>query len=169
MSRKHYLALAISTAIAMAGCSQAPEETNTAETESTAQTEVADTTPQAAPEIGSWGFDLTGMNTEVHPGNDFNKYANGQWLDTKEIPSDRARWGIFDKLRERSTEQVNVIIDDHDFTNFVVWIHTSRSITYEKTFNSQELHYSNWESYFLHRVAFVEMKTPLHRNNFFTA
>ena len=96
----------------MAGCSQAPEETNTAETESTAQTEVADTTPQAAPEIGSWGFDLTGMNTEVHPGNDFNKYANGQWLDTKEIPSDRARWGIFDKLRERSTEQVNVIIDD---------------------------------------------------------
>ena len=99
MSRKHYLALAISTAIAMAGCSQAPEETNTAETESTAQTEVADTTPQAAPEIGSWGFDLTGMNTEVHPGNDFNKYANGQWLDTKEIPSDRARWGIFDKLR----------------------------------------------------------------------
>ncbi|MEL0067073.1 MAG: M13 family metallopeptidase [Gammaproteobacteria bacterium] len=116
MSRKHYLALAISTAIAMAGCSQAPEETNTAETESAAQTEVADTAPQAAPEIGSWGFDLTGMNTEVHPGNDFNKYANGQWLDTKEIPSDRARWGIFDKLRERSTEQVNVIIDDLERT-----------------------------------------------------
>ena len=116
MFSKNYLALAIGTALALGGCSQAPEETKTADVEPVKQAEVAEKAAQAAPEIGSWGFDLEGMNAEVHPGNDFNKYANGIWLDTKEIPSDRARWGIFDKLRERSTEQVNVIIDDLERT-----------------------------------------------------
>src|SRR5688572_14333679 len=33
-----------------------------------------------APEIGTWGFDIKGMNTKVSPGASFYNYASGTWL-----------------------------------------------------------------------------------------
>ena len=43
-----------------------------------AATETQTTAPvTASPEIGAWGFDLTGMDTSVTAGNDFYRYANG--------------------------------------------------------------------------------------------
>src|SRR5215510_10366362 len=33
-----------------------------------------------APEYGTWGFDLKGMNTKTLPGRSFYDYANGGWL-----------------------------------------------------------------------------------------
>lgn len=66
-------------------------------------------TPETA-EIGAWGVDLQAMDSGVNPGDDFNRYVSGRWLDTFEIPADKARWGIFDALRERSTEQVHDIV-----------------------------------------------------------
>ena len=47
----------------------------------------------------------------VKPGDDFARYANGHWLDTVQIPPDRASWGSFALLRERSLEQVRDILD----------------------------------------------------------
>jgi putative endopeptidase len=44
----------------------------------------------AAPQYGTWGFDLSAMDTSVKPGNDFNRYASGAWLDRTEIPADKA-------------------------------------------------------------------------------
>ena len=41
-----------------------------------------------APELGTWGVDLTTRDTTVKPGDDFYRYANGKWLDT--LPSESA-------------------------------------------------------------------------------
>ena len=57
------------------------------------------------------GIDLTAMNTEVRPGDDFFEYVNGAWVATAEMPADKARYGIFDKLRDESQEAVKAIIE----------------------------------------------------------
>lgn len=64
--------------------------------------------PKAA--IGTWGFDTTGMDTAVKPGDDFFKYANGKWLETTKIPDDQTRWGAFSKLALEAEERVQEII-----------------------------------------------------------
>ncbi len=51
-----------------------------------------------SPKYGTWGFDVSGMDRSVKPGDDFFKFANGKWSERTEIPSDRTRFGNFDKL-----------------------------------------------------------------------
>jgi putative endopeptidase len=63
----------------------------------------------ASPKYGTWGFDLSGMDTSVKPGDDFFRYADGKWADRTEIPSDRTRFGNFDKLSVLSENRVHDI------------------------------------------------------------
>jgi putative endopeptidase len=63
-------------------------------------------------EIGAWGIDLTAMDPEVAPGDDFHRYVNGHWLANFVMPADKARYGIFDALRERSVEEVHEIVEE---------------------------------------------------------
>ncbi|UIR57778.1 M13 family metallopeptidase [Sphingobacterium sp. SRCM116780] len=42
------------------------------------------------------------MDKSVRPQDDFYNFVNGQWMKTVTIPSDRARWGSFDELRENT-------------------------------------------------------------------
>lgn len=42
------------------------------------------------------------MDKTVKPQDDFYNFVNGNWMKTTEIPSDRARWGSFDELRENT-------------------------------------------------------------------
>ncbi|HTC14535.1 MAG TPA: M13 family metallopeptidase [Steroidobacteraceae bacterium] len=62
-------------------------------------------------QIGAFGLDLTGGDPSVKPGDDFYRYANGHWQDTAVIPPDRASWGSFQMLRERSLGQVRDILE----------------------------------------------------------
>src|SRR5512146_1732233 len=41
------------------------------------------------PQYGAWGFDLTAMEPGVKPGDDFNRYANGAWIQRTPIPADK--------------------------------------------------------------------------------
>jgi len=80
-----------------------------------AQTRSADasgTASLASPKYGSWGFDVTGMDLSVKPGDDFFRYANGKWADRTEIPSDRTRYGNFDQLAELSENRLHAILED---------------------------------------------------------
>ena len=52
-------------------------------------------------------INLDYMDTSVRPQDDFYNYVNGNWMKTAEIPSDRARWGSFDELRE-NTDKVTL-------------------------------------------------------------
>ena len=46
------------------------------------------------------GVDMRNGDSTVRAQDDFYEYANGGWLKKVEIPSDKARWGSFDELRE---------------------------------------------------------------------
>ena len=64
-----------------------------------------------APRYGTWGFDLSGRDTSVRPGDSFMRHANGAALDRLQIPSDRTSYGSFNLLRELSDNRVKVMID----------------------------------------------------------
>jgi putative endopeptidase len=57
------------------------------------------------------GIDVSGMDTSVRPGDDFFAYVNGTWVRETEMPADKARYGVFDKLRDESQDAVKAIIE----------------------------------------------------------
>ena len=57
-----------------------------AETADSASPPAAAAAPAA--DFGAWGVDLSARDESVAPGDDFNRHANGRWLDTFEIPPD---------------------------------------------------------------------------------
>jgi putative endopeptidase len=63
-------------------------------------------------ELGAWGVDLTARDESVAPGDDFNRYANGKWLDSFEIPADLSRYGSFTKLRLEAEADVRAIVEE---------------------------------------------------------
>lgn len=56
-------------------------------------------------------IDPANMDTTVAPGEDFFRYANGTWLKTTEIPSDKTRYGSFDLLRDQTNEDVKALLE----------------------------------------------------------
>jgi putative endopeptidase len=58
------------------------------------------------------GIDLSLMDQKVKPANDFFRFVNGTWLDNTQIPSDRARWGSFDELRQKTDKDVLTILKE---------------------------------------------------------
>jgi putative endopeptidase len=67
----------------------------------------------AAPQLGAWGFDASGVDAKAIPGDSFYGYANGDWDARTSIPADKSRFGVFDALRDRAQEQVHAIIEDN--------------------------------------------------------
>jgi putative endopeptidase len=64
------------------------------------------------PAIAPWGFDLSGMDRTVRPGDDFFRYGGGGWLRTTDIPPDRSIWGPFYELRAKAEADVRVILEE---------------------------------------------------------
>ena len=52
------------------------------------------------------------MDTSVKPGDDFYRYVNGTWVSTFEMPPDKARYGVFDALRDKSEVDVRTLLDE---------------------------------------------------------
>ena len=52
------------------------------------------------------------FKSSVRPQDDMYRHVNGGWLDTAEIPSDRAADGAFYQLRDESEKSVRVIIEE---------------------------------------------------------
>ncbi|MDO6413198.1 M13 family metallopeptidase [Sphingomonas sp. BIUV-7] len=67
--------------------------------------------PVAKPELGTWGVDLTARDTNVKPGDDFARFANGAWLARTEIAPDRTRAGAFITLQDRSEADVRGLVE----------------------------------------------------------
>ena len=60
---------------------------------------------------GAWGFDLSGRDTAVRPGDDFFSYANGGYIKATEIPADRSWYGTVNLLRDLSEARVHSILE----------------------------------------------------------
>jgi len=50
------------------------------------------------------------MDTTVKPGDDFYKYANGNWLKNNPIPDEYSRYGAFEVLEEENYVQLKTIL-----------------------------------------------------------
>lgn len=62
--------------------------------------------------FGDWGFDTEYLSSDIDPGDDFFAYANQKWIDANPLPDDKARFGAFDLLAEKSTYDVKAVIDE---------------------------------------------------------
>ena len=113
-ANKLSIALSISIATLLTACGTEENQTTaTSSTEVTATTQpAAVSTASSAPELGSFGIDMSHQDTNTQPGNDFFRYANGLWLDTFELPASRSNYGSFTVLSDRSDQRVRNIIDD---------------------------------------------------------
>jgi putative endopeptidase len=70
---------------------------------------VTDAAPQVV-RFGTWGVDISTRDLSVRPGDDFQRYAAGTWLDTHEIPADKSQNGIGSELADRNQEQLRAIV-----------------------------------------------------------
>ena len=64
-----------------------------------------------APELGTFGVDLTAVEETIDPGDDFYGHVNGTWLKSFEIPDDYSSYGSFTLLAERSEDRLRSIIE----------------------------------------------------------
>ena len=88
-----------------AGCVQKSDES------ATESGTAPEATKSQKPELGTWGFDTTAMDRSVRPGDDFNRYANGAWMDRTVIPDDRSQVSMFSELATRVQKQVQTIFE----------------------------------------------------------
>jgi putative endopeptidase len=65
-----------------------------------------------APNNGGGSKVTAGMDLSVLPGNDFFRYANGDWLKTTEIPADRSNYGTFGIVGERTLQRTDALLKE---------------------------------------------------------
>jgi putative endopeptidase len=62
------------------------------------------------PQLGTFGFDTSGMDASVSPADDFYLFANGKWAAKTEIPADKSNYGMFTALDDLSKERVAEVL-----------------------------------------------------------
>src|SRR5436190_5796797 len=64
-----------------------------------------------APRYGTFGFDATGMDRNVAPGQSFYNFSHGNWDRTTQIPADQANYGMFTVLADLSEARTRGILE----------------------------------------------------------
>ena len=73
----------------------------------------AATQPASPPKdvhFGTWGVDLTARDLSVKPGDDFQRYASGKWLDANPIPADKSSNSVGSEVNDRNQERLQAIV-----------------------------------------------------------
>jgi putative endopeptidase len=102
--------LAMSLAM-LAGCGTRPAAPPTAPIAAAVDRAAPVDPSKPRPEIGAWGFDVAGMDRSVAPGASFSRFASGTWERTTQIPDDKADYGMFAMLADRSNERTRQILE----------------------------------------------------------
>ena len=58
------------------------------------------------------GIVLSYIDSTVSPRNDMNKFANGNWLKTQQIPGSDGSWGSFNEINERNLVNLKTLMSD---------------------------------------------------------
>jgi putative endopeptidase len=117
-----------------AACGGSPSPEPRAPSPPPAPTAVAAEPAKPKPAVGAWGFDLSGMDRSVKPGDDFFAYTSGTWAKTTAIPADRARFGTFDQLGEQSVVDVHALLEDLGDTAGEPGSQTRKVVDFYRTF-----------------------------------
>jgi len=102
------LTIGLAAVIGLSGCQQ---ETETAASAHADNPEPASSIVVEAQELTS-GIDSGGFNESVRPQDDFFDYVNGAWIENTEMPADKARWGNFDVLGEKSQKDIRALVEE---------------------------------------------------------
>lgn len=87
MTLKRRAVCLVVVALQLSGCQHyvaSPEQTGTAPVVATSTWDEPSIT-----RYGRWGVDLDAMDTRVHPGDDFYRYAVGKWIDKTQLGPDQ--------------------------------------------------------------------------------
>jgi putative endopeptidase len=57
------------------------------------------------------GFDFASLDRSANACQDFNRFANGGWMDKNPIPAAYSRWGRFELLDEQNQNVLHGILD----------------------------------------------------------
>ena len=57
------------------------------------------------------GLNASYMDNLIRPQDNLYRYVNGKWLDTVEIPADKARYGVFHELDDHAESQLRDIVE----------------------------------------------------------
>jgi putative endopeptidase len=106
--------LAASTSLTACATGWTTSAEVTEQTATVAQASVGpvDPAPAQKAQLGSFGFDVAGMDRSVEPGDNFYNFANGTWAKTTPIPADRSNFGMFTMLEELSNKRTREILDE---------------------------------------------------------
>jgi putative endopeptidase len=80
------------------------------------------------------GIDKSLMDTSVKPGDDFDKYANGAWEKSAEIPQDKSSISVFSAINDRAEERKAELIDGIVKSNPAAGTDEARIANYYKAF-----------------------------------
>ncbi|MFD5226143.1 M13 family metallopeptidase [Microbacterium sp. NPDC058342] len=58
------------------------------------------------------GLAVSEFSSSIRPQDDLYRHVNGAWLESAEIPADKARWGSFHLLAEQAEKDVRAIIEE---------------------------------------------------------
>ena len=105
------IAAGIVATLGMTGCQKSEQQDTSVQAEPVAAAPADSAAEPAAVTLGS-GIEMDGFDTSVRPQDDFFDHVNGKWVAETELPGDRARWGTFDALREKSQEDVRTLIEE---------------------------------------------------------
>ena len=70
----------------------------------------ADTQTSDKPQFGAWGLDISAMDKQVLPGNDFNRYASGAWLARTQIPADKPMASLRILMSDRTEARLHELM-----------------------------------------------------------
>jgi len=103
--QRSILALALGAALSLGGCGGGKAPTGDAAA-------TASPVASARPQLGSFGFDVSGMDRSVAAGDNFFDFANGQWVQRTAIPADRSSYGSFNIIYEKTLGDTRAILEE---------------------------------------------------------
>jgi len=62
------------------------------------------------PQYGDWGFDTSGVDPAIRPGQDFFRHVNGAWMDRTEIPADKSSYTAGMILRDEVERRLHELM-----------------------------------------------------------
>jgi len=105
------LTITLAILVGLYGCQQESEQAA-----AIAQAEAPATTPaveiESVATVLTSGIDQSEFSETIRPQDDFFEYVNGPWVESTEMPADRARWGSFDALREQSNKDIRTLVEE---------------------------------------------------------